>query len=174
MSRPLSQNLPHSASAPTPGEGGLGGSGPQNPVGQRPRTILAEAYRSWEQCTWRERQAIQEGNWVEVAECQRTKEALQETILRATEAARRAEGGAGLKTGVEPAGRAPDSNDLAHELGQFVHHLIRLETHNAQMVWDRRQAAASEKAGIENAVRNLSRVKNSYAQPPPVVWHSYS
>ncbi len=164
MARPHSPNPSLSAPAETQGEGSTGGG--------EPRTILADAYTSWERCTWRERRAIQEGNWIEVAECQRTKQELQETILRATEAARRAVGGLAPTAGAESAGC--QSQELEHEFGPIVHDLIRLETRNAEMVGDRRQAAASEKAELENAVRNLSRVKNSYVQPPPVVWHSYS
>jgi len=135
------------------------------------RENLVDAYGSWEQWTRREGQAIQEGNWIQVGECQRTKRGLQERILRLTEAL----------TSLTSKVQSPKSGEASQRLGTLdfgletiLKRLILLETRNTQLVTDRRQAAESQKAEMENAFRNLRRVKNSYVQPSLVAWHSYS
>ena len=159
------------------------------------RENLVDAYEAWEQCTRREGQAIQDGNWVQVGECQRTKQELQEQILRYSEAAGLESKVSRLESGVsslascvatqdsrlktqDPRHESLDPRletlDFEPDLGQIIHNLILMEMRNGQLVAARRQTAESQKADAENAFRNLRRVKSSYAPPALVAWHSYS
>ena len=124
---------------------------------------LVDAYSSWEQWTRREGLAIQQSNWLRVSQCQKCKGELQERILRLTEAAN----AAGAQTALELA-------DCERGLGQIITRLILLETRNAELLADRRQAAESQQAETNNSFRNLRRVQKSYVQPSLAMWHSYS
>ena len=137
---------------------------------------LVAAYGAWEDWTRREGQAIQDGNWVQVGECQRHKAGLQERILRCSETAS-AERVSSPKSNVQSPGRPSVDSELStldFGLETILERLILLERRNHQLVAERRQAAESQKAEVENKFRNLRRVKSSYAPPSRVAWHSYS
>lgn len=127
------------------------------------RQNLVEAYGYWEQWTRREGLAIQEGNWPQATECQKTKQELQSRLIRLTEAAHAECAEAGL-----------DEDELARELRPIINGLIVLETRNAELLSERRRGADSQKIELENVSRNLRRLQKSYVPPSTAAWHSYS
>ena len=127
------------------------------------RQNLVDAYTAWEQLTRSESQAIHDGNWLRVSECQKAKQELQERIIRLTDA-----------THAECAEAGLDREDFERNLRPIINGLIELETHNAGLVADRRRAAKSQVAELDHAGRSLKRVQKSYVPPPQPMWHSYS
>ena len=124
---------------------------------------LLATYSSWEEWTRREGLAIEEGDWRRLNECQKAKGELQARILLLTQAAN-----------VEFVEAAHDAKELERNLSPIIHSLIELERRNAERLADRRRAAGSQLAELDNTSRNLRRVQKSYVQPPQAVWDSYS
>lgn len=124
---------------------------------------LQSAYATWEQLTHAEGAAIGGTDWDRVAECQGAKRALQQQILRLTEAAQVEYIDAGL--GVTA---------FDGEFRPIINQLIQLEVQNSAILAERRQAAELARAELDHSAQNLRRVQKSYAPPPAALWNSYS
>lgn len=122
-----------------------------------------EAYESWEQWTQREGAAIQEGNWLQVSECQQTKLNLQSRIIRLTDA---------LNTECAEAGLDP--KELEPDLRRTINDLIALETRNTELLSERRRIVEAQDVELNGTRRQLRQVQQSYGRPLSGAWHSYS
>lgn len=111
---------------------------------------LLELCQRWRQLTEAEAKAIGVEDWSALAAAQKLKQAV------------RAE--------MDGAGRAV----APEQLRPFVAELMALERLNARALAERRQAAESEQARVEQAGRHLRQVHQAYAPQPSPVWHSYS
>lgn len=105
----------------------------------------------WRELTVREGEAIQAGQWAEVARHQRFKAELQPAISRADQAAR-----------------------SAPHLRAAVTELKALEQRNANWLGERISHAKRVRDEAEQSSRNLRRVRQSYASVTTSNWHSYS
>jgi hypothetical protein len=124
---------------------------------------LVDAYGSWEQLTQAEGLAIQSEDWTRVSECQKSKHGLQQQIIHLTEAAQ----AECLTTGQDP-------QQLQGDMRRIINTLIALESRNAGLLANQRQAADLRKLDLDQATHNLRRVHKSYTTPAPAVWNSYS
>lgn len=124
---------------------------------------LVEAYGSWEKITHTEGAAIEREDWVKVHECQQTKQGLQRKIIHLTEAAQ-----------AECIECGQDQKSLEREVRRIINTLITLESHNAELLADRKQAAEVRRLELDKSSQNLRRVQRSYSPPRAANWNSYS
>jgi hypothetical protein len=121
--------------------------------------ILAE----WRRLTEREGQAILSDDWKAVAEQQQRKLQLREDISRARELA----------------GSAPATNETVGggdkvKLNAIVSELVALETRNRDALNIKCQGRQAELARVNETVRNLRGVRQTYGGAHSHRWHSYS
>jgi hypothetical protein len=124
---------------------------------------LEAAYSTWEELTRSEGAAIQNEDWLRVTECQQSKQHLQRQIIQLTECAQ-----------AECRAAGADLRRLDGDLRPIINALIALETRNAELLANRRQAAETRRVHLDQAVHNLRRVQKSYTAPTAAVWNSYS
>jgi len=124
---------------------------------------LVAAYRSWEEFTQAEGDAIQRDDWARVHECQQTKQDLQQRIIHLTEAAQ-----------AECIEAGQDKKLLEHDVRRIINTLIMLESRNSEWLAGRRRVAELQKGDLDQASQNLRRVQHSYSPPPAALWNSYS
>jgi hypothetical protein len=124
-----------------------------------PREQTALLLRQWHEMTRAESGAIQAAAWPKL---QSRKAALMQPLSDAFARWQSA----------EPAvsGEA-DSNPFRAGIAR----LIALESHNAQLLAGRREAARQQQLHLDRASQNLRNVRRSYAPPPsPLACNSYS
>lgn len=124
---------------------------------------LFEAYDTWEQLTQTESAAIKASDWARVTESQQSKQVLQKKIIALTESAQ----AECIETGL-------DSTHFERDLRPIINNLILMESHNAELIAVKRQAADVEKLDLDHASNNLRRLQKSYSPPTAAVWNSYS
>jgi hypothetical protein len=124
---------------------------------------LLELYQEWRKHTEAEREAISEGNWRHVKNCQKAKGELQARILKQTEEAQEE----WLRLGI-------DRKAMEKELRSVVNELIYLENVNAQAVAELRKAGGEELETLTRSRKTLSKIQKHYATEAPVSWESYS
>lgn len=111
--------------------------------------VLWQEWREWSQ---RERQAIMAEDWLELPRCHEAKSRLQCQI-----------------------GEASGTVELKHgPTASFVHELIDLEQRNLALLKATRHRLQSQQEEFEASLRNLGRLRHSYAGSPRSCWQSYS
>jgi hypothetical protein len=126
------------------------------------RDQIAHFLDQWLQLTQGESRAIQMADWTELKGLQAAKAALQRP-LRATLDR--------WKNGNRIAGRPEESEAFFRAA---IEHLLALETGNAELLTARKQNALERKRRIEQAARNLRRIRDSYGRKPATAWQVYS
>lgn len=124
---------------------------------------LTRLYEEWRCLSEGEAESIRAEAWPRLAGIQDHKADLQRQIIAAsepfeTELAR-----------AQTAGRA-----VENPFRLVVQELILLETRNAEILADKRQAAERERAELDRSSQNLRLVQRSYGHPLGSAWHSYS
>ena len=127
------------------------------------RRLLLSYYQQWESLSEAEGQAIDAGDWAEVARVQAAKQQLQQGIVSATEVVRASAQAAGV------AGAR-----LENEFHQLVDHLIHLESRNRDQIIAKRKRAQEAWAELQLASQNLRQIQRAYATPRGARWQSYS
>jgi hypothetical protein len=121
--------------------------------------LLAE----WRRLTEREGEAIQNGDWADVAKCQDGKGNLCLDITRAMEEMRT--GAVGLEQAVAEA---------ECRFAAIAGELVELESANRDLICAQRERHRSEWERLNHASRNLHGVRRAYGAASPQLWHSYS
>jgi hypothetical protein len=121
---------------------------------------LQSAYQEWHRLAKAEGEAIRNGNWTLVAECQNALQQLQPRIIRCMEEARQENS----RPGIEP-------NDYLRGL---IAELIEIENQNNALLKSVRGAAQAQLGQLEQSGHTLRQVQRSYAPPRPPVWSSFS
>ena len=111
-----------------------------------------DLWRQWRDWTAREEQSILAENWEKLARCQEAKQRLQSAIAECSGAL------AGREDSVRAMGRE----------------LIEHERRNQALLNATRQRLQSQHDDLEAGLRNLRRVRGSYAATRQGCWHSYS
>jgi len=129
------------------------------------RDELAGLYEQWRRWTEAEGEAIRNGAWSQVTQCQEAKLQLQPQIARAAEQVQRE---------AAPSTKPDDLTELPFR--DFVNELIELEHRNLELLASQRQRAGREKDSLDRASRNLRQVHRSYApdRGGSGHWQSYS
>lgn len=104
----------------------------------------------WRQYTEAEAAAIQAGDWVVIAAVQKQKQELRVE----------------MDTAAQPV--------CLDRIRPLMAELIAMEQGNSCALAERRQAAESERAGVDLAQRSLRQLHQAYAPQSPPAWHSYS
>jgi hypothetical protein len=127
-----------------------------------PREHTALLLRQWHQLTRAESGAIQAAAWPKLRDIQSRKAALMQPLSDAF----------ARWNSAEPA-VSGDAGSNPFRAG--IARLIALESHNAQLLAGRRDAARQQQLHLDRAAQNLRNVRRTYVPPlPPVACNSYS
>jgi hypothetical protein len=127
------------------------------------RHALLDLYAEWRRLTELEGAAIDREEWPVVFQQQQLKRGLQDEIVRVTEAWNH-------ELSAAREGSAPFDRDIR----PIIADLIRLESHNHELVCERRQTAHSLRQTLDQSSANLRAIHRAYAPGAAVRWQSYS
>ena len=127
-----------------------------------PRDLINRYLDRWLHLTQLESQAIERGDWSELADIQTAKSALQRPLSAALEEWKTRNSSNDSDSAAEPFFR------------KTIDDLLALETKNAALLEERRRAALERKRLAEHAARNLRLVRDSYAGIASNGWQAYS
>lgn len=123
---------------------------------------LQADYQEWRQLAEAEGEAIRNGDWIHVVNCQNALQYLQPRILQHTTAAQ-----AEWST-------APDRGEREESVRALVRPLIDLERRNYNLLEENMRAARVEMGKFALASQTLRRIQRSYAPAQPAAWTSFS
>jgi hypothetical protein len=124
-------------------------------------TELLNLFESWRNLSSQEGNAIANGDWVSVAECQNQKRLLQDQLARAESRAREELGEEGAAA-------------LIERLRGVVRELVAREKENLSAVAARRREADAEAGKMNRCARALKQIQKAYSLTDSHQWHSYS
>jgi ElaB/YqjD/DUF883 family membrane-anchored ribosome-binding protein len=124
---------------------------------------LNEAYQEWRRLAEAEGEAIRTCNWNLLSACQKALHGLQQRIVVLSEAARREWSRLGTERLVRQ-----------KTLEATVRELIELERNNETLLNSVREAAREKIEQLDQAGRNLKRIRRSYVRECPTAWTSFS
>jgi hypothetical protein len=124
---------------------------------------LQSVYHEWRRLARTEGEAIRDGNWLLVAECQNSMQLLQPRIVRCTEAARQE----WARPGADGAAREKSVQTLIAEL-------IEIERRNNALLDTVRGNSQVQLGELKQAGHTLRQVQKSYSPTRPPVWTSFS
>ncbi len=121
------------------------------------RQNLAGILEQWLQLTKEESAAIQSSGWLEFQRIKARKAVLRPALAQALQQC------------------AADGEAVAGSVRTQVGRIISLLTRNGAALSARRRRLQERQQALEQAARNLERIRRSYNRPPPrPAWHSYS
>jgi hypothetical protein len=126
-------------------------------------TTLLSLYEQWRLQTETEGEAIRVHDWSKVNACQQTKHELKPLIQDWTGAARR-----------EQSHRGDKLKLLDKELRGILQELIQAEKRNQKWLAQQQAAWQTRRGELQQTVRNLRRLRQSYASRDGSIWQSYS
>jgi len=126
-------------------------------------TELSRALAEWRRLTALEGQAIQTGNWQQVAEHQARKSQVQADIQHALSLPR-----------ATPFAPRHVPLETETEANSAVRELIELEQRNADLLAEKRSRHQAESARLTRTLRDLGGVRRAYGCSHGAHWHSYS
>ena len=124
---------------------------------------LLEAYREWRRLAEAEKEAIRACNWSLLSACQKALENLRGRISGLSQAAR----DEWAKLGCDRAAKEKS-------LEATIRELIVLGRCNQTLLNAVREAARARLRQLDEAGRNLQRIRHSYGFAPPPAWSSFS
>lgn len=124
---------------------------------------LFDAYREWRRLAWAGRKAIGKRDWGFLLECQSLVRQIQPSI-------------AGLRQQAQDEWRRTKADGAAKEkeLRAMVLELKDLLESNKKLLQAARLTSLARRQKLEQAGRNLKRLRNSYACARPPAWTSFS
>jgi len=123
---------------------------------------LHQACQEWRRLAEAEGEAIRAGNWLVVHDCQNALRDLQPRLSELNLQARQEWSRQGCE-------QEKDKNLLT-----VIHSLIELERRNYTWLNVRREAARAHLDQLEQAGRDLKRIRHSYAPAQHATWSSFS
>jgi len=126
-------------------------------------TELRRALAEWRRLTTLEGQAIQTGDWQQVADHQARKSQLQADIQHALDLPR-----------ATPFASPQVHGQTETEADSAVRELIALEQRNADLLAQKRSRHQAESACLTRTLRDLGGVRRAYCVNRGAHWHSYS
>lgn len=124
---------------------------------------MFEAYREWHRLAKAEKEAICTSNWGLLTAFQKALENIYGRISELSAAAR----DEWAKSGVDSAAKE-------QLLDATVHELLVLGRSNQALLNAATEAAQARLTQLNEAGRNVQRLKHSYGFPPPTAWSSFS
>ena len=124
---------------------------------------LHNSYQEWHRLAKAEGEAIREGNWTVVSDCQNAMQQIQALILRYTDEARQ-----------EWASLGAEGTTREKSVRALITELIEIERKNTLLLDSVRQASQAQLGELRQAGHTLRQVQRSYAPARPPVWTSFS
>jgi hypothetical protein len=124
---------------------------------------LRNSYREWRRLADAEAQAIRQGNWTAVSDCQIALQELQPRINQFNEEARQE----WLRQGGREAAEEK-------EFRRIIAEVIEVERQNQALLQDRAESVQSQFRQLEQTGHTLRQVQRSYSPARPPSWTSFS
>jgi hypothetical protein len=124
---------------------------------------LRNAYQEWRRLAETEGEAIRDGNWPLVSDCQNALHHLQRQILGHAQQAKE-----------EWTRLGADQVQKESSLRQVILELIEIESRNNRLLDEVRHTAQTRLEQLTQASHTLRQVQRSYAPAQPTAWSSLS